>query len=156
MERVRVLYDREGPLTIAVMGPVVVTVARGEVTSEFLREAGRAGRELSRSYPKEVGSLALTSCEVPLPDPEIRSLATKISRESDSWVKAAVTVVDGSGFKASVIRSLLVTMTMFQGGPPRRVYSEVEPAVDWLAERLGLDPPSATLLRAWCTSPLRY
>lgn len=153
-ERVRVIFDHGGALVIATCGPVLVTVARGAVTKHYLEEALEAGRALGRQYPRAVGSLTLTTVEVPLPEPAIRELATRVSRESDAWVRAATTVVDGEGFKASVIRSLLVTMTIFQGGAPRRVFSAHAPAIDWLTRTLPLEGAASGAIREWADEAL--
>jgi hypothetical protein len=154
-DRVRTVFDRDGALSISVCGPVLLLVACGDITREYLLEATRVGRELGKSYPKSVGSLTVTSTDVPLPGAEIRALATKMSQESDAWVKCATTIVDGQGFKASVLRSMLVAMTVFQGGQPRRVFAEPDPAVEWLGNTLGLDPTVRAAVRNWAHGVLR-
>ena len=64
-------------------------------------------------------------------------------------------VVHGEGFTASVIRSVLTAMTLLSGGPPRRTFSEVRPAMDWLATRMAVTPADLAPVTQWSERTLR-
>ena len=140
-------YQSDG-LVVAVCDRILVTSVTSEITLEFLEEAFRAGRELgTRGLP--VGSLTLTSANIPIPSGEVRQRASEHTKLSNAWVGAGATVIGGTGFRTSVMRSMLTAMTLFSGGPPRRVFRDNGAALGWLAEEVKLPPAPRHALRIW-------
>jgi hypothetical protein len=86
---------------------------------------------------------------MPIPEGRVREQASRNTKEADQWVTAGATVIAGEGFIASAKRSVLVAITIFSGGPPRRVFAEPQPALDWLAGLLGLPPRALDPLAEW-------
>ena len=146
--RVELTYvDRE--MAVGVFGPVLITYVRGSLDLEYLAAAHRIGRALAARHPGGIGSLTLVPSAVPIPEGRVREQASRNTKEADQWVAAGATVIAGEGFLASAKRSVLVAMTIFSGGPPRRVFAEPQSANDWLAGRLGLPPRALDPLAEW-------
>jgi hypothetical protein len=140
-----------GDLAVARFERVVITLIREDPTFPFLDAAQDLGRKLFRLYgPNGVGSLTLIPGQVPIPDAKFRERAKVYTKESAAWLCAGATVVGGEGFAASVIRSVVSAITLFEAGPPRRVFSSVDGASEWLAIRTGTPPARYTPLIEWC------
>lgn len=147
-ESVAIDYARSD-LAVARFDRILVTFVRGPVTLEYLDAAHRSGRALARKNGGGIGSLTLVPAGASIPGEAERERARKHTREADTWVRAGATVVGGRGFVASAMRSALVTITLFTGGPPRRVFSDVETAIAWLAEQIGESEASLQPLLQW-------
>src|SRR5262249_19207414 len=76
------------------------------------------------------------------PDGPVRQRARQSARESNEWIAAGATVVVGEGFRASTIRSVVLAVTFFTAGPPRKVFGDIRRGVTWLSERC---PPEAEI-----------
>ncbi len=149
-----VVYARDG-LRVATFGSICLTVVCSPLTSEYLREAHRAGRDLSRAKRAQITSLTLVRTGVPLPDAALRAEASKVTRESSQWISAAANVVHGEGFAASAMRSVITAMNLLGGGPPRRTFAQPSVAVAWLAERMAVQPSELAPVVTWSEDVLR-
>jgi hypothetical protein len=129
-------------LAVAVYGRCVITVIRGPVTVDFLNGAFEAGSRLKEKWRSPIGSLTMVSREATLPDGPARRRARQTTGESNAWIAAGATVVVGEGFRASTIRSIVLAVTVFTAGPPRKVFSDIRRGVTWLYQR---SPPQAEL-----------
>jgi hypothetical protein len=81
---------------------------------------------------------------------EVRSAVTELLRRHDRSIGAAVVVFEGHGFLATVVRSIITAINLASRASfPNAVFAEVEPAVAWLAEKMGrqLAPTSEQLVR---------
>jgi hypothetical protein len=136
-------------MAVGVFGPVLITYVRGSLDLAYLAAADRTGRALAARHPAGIASLTLVPSAMPIPEGRVRQQASRSTKESDQWVTAGATVIAGEGFIASAKRSVLVAMTIFSGGPPRRVFAEPQPAIDWLAVRLDLSPHALDPLAEW-------
>lgn len=134
---------------VATFGPILITYVRGPVDMAYLAAAHRAGRALGAATPGGIGSLTLIPSAMPIPEGAVREQASRNTREANAWVAAGATVIAGEGFVASAKRSVLTAMTLFSGGPPRRVFDEPIAAIDWLGARLGQSHGALEPLREW-------
>lgn len=148
---VSVVYDRDG-LTVARFDRVLITLVNGPITLAYLDAAHDAGRTMKGLHAGGIASLTIIPGSVPIPDDVARQRASKYTKEADTWVCAGATVVGAAGFTGSVMRSVLVAMTLFQGGPPRRVFSAADAAVAWLAPHVGMALATQRPLLDWCAT----
>jgi hypothetical protein len=147
-------YVRDG-LAVATFDRICMTSITSSITSEYLREANRAGAELSRRTGGKIFSLTLLRSDAPLPDAALRDEASRISKASNQRVAAAAHVVHGEGFAASTMRSVLTAMTFLSGGAPRRTFAKSGPALDWLANHMTVPPSDLAPVLEWSERALR-
>ena len=153
-DEVHVVYA-QGGLTVATFDRMCITAICGPVTSEFLRVSSEAGLKLTRARGDKIVSLTILRGDAPIPEAALREESARRARAANAWVSSGANVVLGEGFTASVIRSVLTAMTLLSGGPPRRTFSEVRPAMDWLATRMGVTPTDLAPVTEWSERTLR-
>lgn len=140
---------RAGDVAVATFGPILITYVRGPIDLAYLAAAKQAGRSLGAATPGGIGSLTLIPAAMPIPEGRVREQASRDTKEANAWVAAGATVLGGEGFIASAKRSVLTAMTLFAGGPPRRVFDTSTGAIDWLGERLRAQRATLDPLREW-------
>jgi hypothetical protein len=77
-----------------------------------------------------------------LPDTPVRAQLAKLANETAHEVAAHATVVRSSGFSGSALRSVMTAIfALSRADYPKRVFSSVEDAAEWLANhKAGLSP----------------
>jgi hypothetical protein len=124
-------------------------VLAGVEDFERLVRAGRGGPPW--------GSFMIAEPDIPLPDLDIRHVATEGMKRVSVHQPAQAVVLLGEGFWVSAARSLVTAMRMIlPNHHSMRVFGEVEEAARWMVEALGRPPSDALTLarmaeevRAW-------
>jgi hypothetical protein len=99
-------------------------------------------REVYAKNPNGVVVLNLLAAETALPSPEVRTYAERKQGEDTSGVLCHGTVLDGRGFWAGTMRSMMAGLYLVSRSPfPRKVFSSVAEAAAWQASvvKLGRD-----------------
>lgn len=149
MSEVQLAFE-QGDMCIATCGGVLVTcVGESGVSLEFLEAAREAGRSLGTQYPNGIGSLTFVQPIVTLPPAEIRAAAAALTEASNAWVSAGATLVQGSGFRTAAVRSVLTAITLFEKGPPRKVFDDPRRATAWLLEQVDAPEQTGEAIIAW-------
>ncbi len=91
-------------------------------------------REMHKQHPDGIVVLNLLASESPLPSSEVRDYAARKQTEDPGGVSCHATVVDGRGFWAGTMRSMMATLFLVGRSPfPRKVFSTVDEAAAWQA-----------------------
>lgn len=99
----------------------------------FYREM-KAG--ISR-FGSGLGHLAIVEPETPLPPPEMREIVVRVFAEHPTAVSAVAVVVEGHGFYASAVRSVVTGLVLLANTRiPHRTCSSVAASVDFLSKHL--------------------
>jgi hypothetical protein len=123
------------------VGRLCVTVWRKKVTpARFARQAAGVA-SIVRRHPGRAGFLCIIEEHVEPPDDEMRRASMAMLREHESKLMALASVIEGSGFRASVARSVLVGMQLLypQFSVPVAFVASVPAAVKWLQSRRCID-----------------
>lgn len=130
-------------LALGEIGPLSVAVWRSGVTRETFDRQSAALRSVVNAHPGAAGFLCVVEPGAKPPDEELRKASAQmIAAHGDRLVLAAA-VIEGSGFQASVARSVLTTIAMFVPGLRTKVsfFSSVNDAAPWACARIELPDP---------------
>ena len=128
----------DGGLLMAVCGPVCFALWQTKPTRELF-EVQRA--HLAAAVLKNPGRLAflcVVSPEAKPPDDAERSASSAMINGHGSNLAAVACVIEGSGFRAAITRTVLSGMLLVVRSPsPIRLFETVELAASWLATHVG-------------------
>jgi hypothetical protein len=132
---------------VACVGPCLVVVSH-TLTLEAVEAMGRGMAKLVHRYNK-LSSLSLVDRKNgPNTTPEARDAITEIVRKHSHGITGAAVVCEGTGFRATAIRSIVTAIHMAsRSSHPSKVFSEPEPAIEWLASTRSDSAIDKALLR---------
>lgn len=118
-----------------------------ETTGEAVRELAN----LVSSLASEFGSLGLLQVigdRATPPDAATRAALAEMLKENEARLVASAVVFEGTGFRASVIRSIVIGISMLSRPKcPHTVFASVPEGVAWLSGHLGNAAPHADGMR---------
>jgi hypothetical protein len=122
---------------------VSITIWTAQATLEAGQRVLRVSRQLNRDFPEGRSQVLIVSAGTPAPDAETSELMTEIYSPHLSRVVCIATVLEGSGFWASGIRSRMTSMLIAAGSAlAMRTHDSVEDVATWLpaehAQRTGV------------------
>lgn len=125
--------DRE--FTIATFENSILWCFRGEVSLPRVKHSQALHRQLAKRYPKGFAVCTIISEQVPLNMPsDARDLSATITKEYQSSYCALCEIVLGSGFRASIVRSITNGFRLLARSTcPSKGFAETGPCADWLA-----------------------
>lgn len=154
----------KGPTeTVALMGDCLIVIVEQTVSNIGVNAIRRGFEQLESQYER-IGYLSyIEGTKCTSMDAKGRELMADVIRRHTTHIDAAAMIVDGNGFRATVVRSLLTGIHLAsRAGHPMRVFSMMDPALAWYGEMrprrklppsalrealLALYPPSARALR---------
>lgn len=125
---------------------LMTVVYRTEITVKVLNEVTWSQNQLTARHHRIAGMTILTPAAVSLtkPSPEVREVGLIISEEFDRVGYASAMVIEPHGTQAAYFRSVLTGYQLSSQRPaPQKVFSEVAPAVRWVAARRAESPLNA-------------
>lgn len=140
---------------IASVGPCVLVVTH-TITLAGVDAIGRAFTKLTHRQQKACSISFVERKSGPGTSPEARDAITEIARKHDKNMTGAAVVCDGTGFRATAVRSVVTAIHMAsRASHPTKVFAAPEPALEWLQSTrptrdldLGLLAQAVTALRA--------
>lgn len=128
-------------LIMAMHGPVCVALWRKKPTRELVEiQASQLARAVERA-PGKVAFMCVVSPTAEPPDDAERSASAKMISVHGSKLSAVACVIEGSGFRAAITRTVLSGIVFIIRTPsPIRLFESVELAVPWLSGVLGQAP----------------
>jgi hypothetical protein len=121
-------------------GEIVILVIHSAMTLEALHYSEATARRLALRGRRKGAGLTLVNGIVRIPGPELRRAIDQSVKDSIQHTRCTATVLSGSGFWLSTMRSVLTAMEFIRPGDmPRRTFQVVPPATRFLAEQLGHD-----------------
>ncbi len=123
---------------VGTLGPVCLAIWRTKPT-EALFEAQRAG--LASAVAREPGKvifLCVVESTADAPDQKVRDASAAMISSHGKNLAAVACVIEGSGFRAAVTRTVLSGIALVaRNAAPTRYFDTVSAASAWLGERLG-------------------
>ncbi len=112
----------------------LVVIWRGETTMEGIAELEAHLAAFAAGQPDGVVLVTIVERRAPLPPGKVRDALARFMARSAS-IRASGVVFEGSGFRASAVRSVVTGLTMLAKQPyPHKVFATVEQASVWLVE----------------------
>jgi hypothetical protein len=123
------------------MASVCVVLWRGNVAKDLF-EHQRAGlAEVVQRHPNGAGFICVVEASAKPPDDELRRASTQMIAAHGSRLKCVACVIEGTGFKAAVTRSVLSGMALLLANrqAPVSFFSHARPAAQWMREYMPID-----------------
>lgn len=124
----------EPEFSIATFENCLLWSFRGEASRARIMRALPVHQMLATKYPKGFAVMSIVSEQVPLNMPsDARDLGTSITRDFQPHYCGICEVIEGQGFRGSVVRSVVAGVRLVaRSRVPAKVFSEVETASQWL------------------------
>ncbi|TPV95453.1 MAG: hypothetical protein B7733_09875 [Myxococcales bacterium FL481] len=101
------------------------------------RALHRQTNRLADKFPDGVGLLTVVERSAPMPSTESRKLIASFFAGS-TRIKASAVAMEGSGFRASAVRSVVAGLTMMAKQPfPHKVFATLAVGLHWLVPELN-------------------
>ncbi len=129
---------------IGTLGHVCAVVWRGESTVARNNEWMRAAHDLARRLGTPIAVTSTVTEGAPTPASEIRTAQGRFLEELSRSALAAGVIIDGVGFRASLVRAVVASVTaLARYKCPFRVATTDAEMSRWLHERSASLPPGA-------------
>ena len=117
---------------------IVAILWRGETAVAHIRELSAAIADAHVGAGPSVRLFQVMPPDAPPPDGETRREIARVLKSQNGVVSHSAIVQLGSGFRASVVRSIVTGIVrMSNPGYPHRVFSSVADACAWIHEETG-------------------
>ena len=128
-------------LVVGTIGPVCLAIWRTKPT-EALFEAQRLGLAAAVGHsPGNVAFLCVVESTADPPDQKVRDASAAMISGHGKSLAAVACVIEGSGFRAAVTRTVLSGIALVaRNAAPTRYFENVRTASTWLGERIPLGP----------------
>ncbi|HEX2673947.1 MAG TPA: hypothetical protein VHM25_23890 [Polyangiaceae bacterium] len=131
------LLRTESSHGIALSGRTLVVLWQTDTSREAVRELA----SLLAGHAAEMGNVGLLQVigeGATSPDGDVRAALAAMLKENEARIVASAVVFEGTGFRASVIRSIVVGISMLSRPKcPHVVFASVNEGTAWLSSRLG-------------------
>lgn len=125
---------KDHKLVIGAYGEVCVVVWNCKPTVVLFEEQRSALVECARRYPQRAMFLCVVAANSEPPESPIRAASAKMLRDLATDILACACVIEGTGFRASIARSVLTGMSLVaRSKVPLAFFEDVPRAVNWLA-----------------------
>jgi len=122
---------------LACWNEIAAVVWRHETTVDAVRCLQSAVADLSQAHPKGIGMLTVVAERAPLPSSAARKALADLLSESSAFIRCSAVIMEGSGFRAAAVRSVVTGLTMMsKHNFPHRI-CDVEGAAQLYAQVLS-------------------
>ena len=129
---------------------VFALIWRGPTTLRAIESVGVDFDCFAAERTGRYAIVVIIEARAPVPDGTVRSAMASILREHERRIAASAVAMEGTGFRAAAVRSVLAGMAMLvRPCYPHRVFGTVHDSADWLAATCAteLSPFAGTDLR---------
>lgn len=139
----QVLYARDG-LVMAQIGNVCVALWRKKSTYERFRIQKQYLDEAVRARPGEVAFLCIVEPGSEPPDEDVRKASSEMVSAHGTKLKCVALVIEGTGFRAAITRSVLSGIVLVIRSPaPVKYFDTPAAAADWMRDKVDIHPVSS-------------
>lgn len=118
--------------TVACLGPCVLVISH-TLTLPAVEAIGRAFATIVQRQQKLCALSIVDSPPGPGADPAARDAVAELTRQHNKHITGAAIVCDGTGFRATAVRSMVTSIHMAsRSSHPSKVFATTGPALDWL------------------------
>lgn len=125
-------------LGIAEVGRVCIVLWRRNVTADRFRRQEIALADLVHRYPRRAGFMCVVEAGTTPPEDRLRRASADMVNSHGDRLQSIACVIEGSGFRASLTRSALTTMSLLVTHREIKFTATVTAAAGWLAPRCGV------------------
>jgi hypothetical protein len=148
-------------LVVARIGLVCVAIWRKDSTVERVAKQGEGLARVVGQSPGNAGFLCVVEESSAPPNEEARRLSAKMLEQHGDRLRAVAVVIEGSGFRASIVRSVasgIVWLARRQSKTPVSYVATVGAGAKWLSDYVHIGPQDSfvkdvELTRAVLDSP---
>lgn len=137
----KALADAEGSdgFRCTALGPLVIAVFDRASNPQAAEAMGRILAQTARANPT-LAILTVVGPECTVPDATVRNRLTSEVKNIQKQLLAAVTVIEGSGFRTAAVRAAVTGMTLLlkASSYPAKTFATVPEGGDFLAGILSL------------------
>ncbi len=124
-------------LLTAILPEVLIMIWRGDANEELLDKVEADIFKARRLMAGDYAVLVIIETDRIPPSPDVRKRLADLSKSRPSRSRANATVIQNEGFRASISRGVITEIDMVYKTPDRKVFDEISPATQWVADRLG-------------------
>jgi hypothetical protein len=152
-EQPTLLDSEPGRFSFWALQNVTIFVWRDQPTRDALLRLQQAAEPRAKQYPEGVSDVHVVVGRITLPDDSTRQALIRISKLAAPHLAAVAVVVEGTGFWASALRSLITSIRVVLPGTfEMALFGTTEELVRWLpdvhAKRTALHIDASELRRA--------
>ncbi len=97
---------------LAVCGPVFIVEWRDSTPLEGCHALRTECERYAKTRPEGVGLLTIVQATAPPPESKQRDMIANFLRGGSDYIKCSAVVVEGDGFRASLVRGVVIGLTM--------------------------------------------
>ena len=117
---------------------VFVVIFRGNTSKEGVLTISESFQSVVAKHPTGIGLLTIVEEKAPMPPSDARKALTDFLTRFGSSIKCSAVIHEGSGFRASAVRSIVAGLTLLARPPyPHRIYASVEASSEWMSSGLA-------------------
>ena len=131
-ETLEILHRGEG-CVFATFRNVLIATWTIQSTGPLAKKLGDVSAAFTRAHPEGFSTIHVIAKKPPLPTTEAREEFAALTRQYAKQLACVGTVLEGSGFWASAVRSMVVGIRLLAAQPfEMQVYSSIEELAAWL------------------------
>ena len=137
---VRILHSGDG-VAVAEIGAVCVVIWREAVIKRRFDHQSAGLAHIVAQHPQGAGFLCVVEPSASPPDDKLRRASIDMVASHGEKLKCVACVIEGTGFRAAVGRSVLSGMALVFGQrkAPLSFFSSVDAATRWMKQYVELD-----------------
>ncbi|HVJ21595.1 MAG TPA: hypothetical protein VM686_39595 [Polyangiaceae bacterium] len=125
-------------LVLAMLGPVCIAIWRKRPTWQTFELQRKQLASAVAGHPLRAAFLCLVEENTEPPEQALRAASAEMIESHHGQLSAVACVVEGSGFRAAITRTVLSSMMLLaRSMPPVRVFDSAFAATPWLSSKLG-------------------
>lgn len=135
------ILHREGGLVVAQIGMVCVAVWRADSTVARVGRQSEALGRVVRQAPGQAAFFCVIEPSSAPPNDKAREASSAMLRSYGTDLVATAVVIEGSGFRASIVRSVasgIVWLARSRSKVPVSYFADVEAGATWMAGHVPL------------------
>lgn len=143
------LIDVQDGLALGQLGPLCIALWREEVTHpRFSRQVTALAAGVA-AHRGNAGFMCIIEPESKPPNDELRRASARMIEGHGANLAFVAMVIEGSGFRASIVRSVLTAMSLFLPRNRTKIgyFSSVMDATRWAREQASMPPDQEIVAR---------
>jgi hypothetical protein len=139
----RIVSKGDG-VVLAELGPVCIAFWRKDSTMERFAVQRAALTQLVRRVPGKAGFFCVVEESSGAPEEDVRRASSKMFESLGSDLCAIAMVIEGSGFRSALVRSVAsgIVMLMPKRTTPISYFSDIGAGATWLRDHVDIGSPS--------------
>lgn len=135
MSQLEIRYSGPG-LHVAVFGSVCIALWQSKPTRQLFEIQRRELEATVKKHPGQAAFMCIIEPSADPPDQDVRNSSTEMIMSHGDKLAATCCVIEGSGFRAALTRTVLTSIAfMTKGKTTMRFVEHVQTAADWFGTK---------------------